>query len=211
MPIYRRLNVHLEISPSFGDVVTIQVTPARSFPCRRPALADALRRHVEPEEPRSHRARCTVPLILSASALWPAGPSGSGKTSPSTTSLPSLTAPLRPRSTSSLNWHRLSNRSRRRSRCCETPAEFWRAAPSATLSAIAPRALAKHPSATASVATCEPDLVASRDCHRRRGAPVCGWCDYFVTSTRLRPGHCCVATSVSVAISRSLPRHPFCR
>ncbi len=29
---HQRLHVHLEISPSFGDVVTIQVTPASRFP-----------------------------------------------------------------------------------------------------------------------------------------------------------------------------------
>ncbi len=29
---YGRLHVHLEISPSFGDMLTVQVTPARSFP-----------------------------------------------------------------------------------------------------------------------------------------------------------------------------------
>ncbi len=38
---YRRLNVHLEISPSFGDVLTIQVSPASSFPIAdRPWLTD---------------------------------------------------------------------------------------------------------------------------------------------------------------------------
>ena len=29
---HRRLHVHLEISPSFGDMLTIEVTPVRSFP-----------------------------------------------------------------------------------------------------------------------------------------------------------------------------------
>ena len=51
----RRLHIHLEISPSFGDMLIIGVAPACSFRAAdRPwltQLADAM----EPAEPQSHR------------------------------------------------------------------------------------------------------------------------------------------------------------
>ena len=117
---YGRLNVHLEISPSFGDVLIVQVTPARSFPAAdRPWLTASSRRHLEPAEPRRHR---TAPRRPSASALWPAGPSGSATASLSRISPRSSTTPLQRQLTSSPNRRRSSCR-RRHSRCCATPAE----------------------------------------------------------------------------------------
>ncbi|OBH02032.1 MULTISPECIES: YbjN domain-containing protein [unclassified Mycobacterium] len=45
---HQRLRVHLEISPSFGDVLTVQVTPANAFPVadrrRLTHMADAWNR-----------------------------------------------------------------------------------------------------------------------------------------------------------------------
>ena len=91
---YGRLHVHLEISASFGDMLTVQVTPARSFPAAdRPWLtrfADAWN-----EQNRSVTALLGLAPSLSASASRCADPSGSVRTSPSTTLLRSSATPLR--------------------------------------------------------------------------------------------------------------------